>query len=112
MALIWLVEIGLKTFAWIGKVAKLNLEEVLRKYNDLFTDELGVTAKIYVDPLTKPIFCKARSVPYMMKLKIEKELKRLETRNNRTSTILRMGNPVVPVMNKSLCQTNSDQDMG
>ena len=70
----WLENICLN-WKSIKRLAKLNLEEVLSKYDDLFTDELGkmngVTAKIYVDPSTKPIFCRARSVPYMMKPKID-----------------------------------------
>ena len=98
----WLENICLN-WKSIKRLAKLNLEEVLSKYDDLFTDELGkmngVTAKIYVDPSTKPIFCRARSVPYMMKPKIEKELERLE----RQGTIepvqySEWATPVVPVM--------------
>ncbi len=61
----WLEKICLN-WTSIKRLARPNLEEVLNKYDDLFTDELGklngVTAKIYVDPSTKPIFCKARSV--------------------------------------------------
>ena len=98
----WLQNICLN-WKSIKRLAKPNLEEVLNKYDDLFTDELGklngVTAKIYVDPSTKPIFCKARSVPYMIKPKIEKELERLE----RQGTIepvqySEWATPVVPIM--------------
>ena len=48
----------------------------------LFEPGLGTLkdykAKIYVDPKAKPKFCKARSVPYSMKSKVEEELRRLE----------------------------------
>ena len=70
----WLENICLN-WASLKQLGKPNLEEVLNKYDDLFTDELGklngVTAKIYVDPTTKPIFCKAWSVPHTMKPKME-----------------------------------------
>ena len=60
-----------------------NLEELLEKHRVLFQDELGtlkgVFAKFSVDPLVSPRFYKARSVPYVLKDKIEMELRRLET---------------------------------
>ena len=34
-------------------------------------------AKIYVDPGAQPKYCKARSVPYAMRGKVEEELERL-----------------------------------
>ncbi|CAB4030147.1 uncharacterized protein K02A2.6-like, partial [Paramuricea clavata] len=98
----WLENICLN-WTSIKRLAKPNLEEVLNKYDDLFTDELGklngVTAKIYVDPSTKPIFCKARSVPYTMKPKIEKELERLERQETiETVQYSDWATPVVPIM--------------
>ena len=58
-----------------------NLEELLEKHRVLFQDELGtlkgVFAKFSVDPLVSPRFYKARSVPYVLKDKIEVELRRL-----------------------------------
>ena len=33
--------------------------------------------QIYVDPTAKPVFCKACSGPYAMKVKVEEELERL-----------------------------------
>ena len=60
-----------------------NLEELLEKHRVVFQDELGtlkgVFAKFSVDPLVSPRFYKARSVPYVLKDKIEVELRRLET---------------------------------
>ena len=98
----WLENICLN-WTSIKRLAKPNLEEVLNKYDDLFTDELGklngVTAKIYVDPSTKPIFCKARSVPYTMKPKIEKELERLERQGTiETVQYSDWATPVVPII--------------
>ena len=84
----WLENICLN-WESIKRLAKPNVDDVLNKYEDLFTEELGklkgATAKIYVDPSTKPIFCKARSVPYMMKPKIEKELDRIDLKNKEQS---------------------------
>ena len=59
----------------------LELSQVLELYNEVFKDELGTLkgtkAKIHVDANAKPKFCKARSVPYALKDKIEHELDRL-----------------------------------
>ena len=59
-----------------------NLEELLEKHRVLFQDELGtlkgVYAKFSVDPLVSPRFYIARSMPYVLKDKIEVELRRLE----------------------------------
>ena len=57
------------------------LETVLTKYDKVFQEGLGrlqgYTAKLQVDPEAQPKFFKARSVPYLMKGKIEEELERL-----------------------------------
>ena len=39
----------------------------------------GLTAKLYVDGSVTPRFCKARSVPYAMRQKVDDELQRLQT---------------------------------
>ncbi|XP_064108109.1 uncharacterized protein K02A2.6-like [Macrobrachium nipponense] len=58
------------------------LEELLRKYGDVFDGELGTTknikAHIRVRKDAKPIFYKARTVPYAIKDAVNAELKRLE----------------------------------
>ena len=57
------------------------METVLTKYDKVFREGLGrlqgYTAKLQVDPEAQPKFFKARSVPYLMKGKIEEELERL-----------------------------------
>ena len=57
------------------------LETVLTKYDKVFREGLGClkgyTAKLQVDTEAQPKFFKARSVPYLMKGKIEEELERL-----------------------------------
>ena len=55
------------------------LDDVFKKYTDLFKPELGeiegVTVDIQVDPKSQPQFYKARSVPYALKEKVELELR-------------------------------------
>jgi hypothetical protein len=57
---------------------------VLDVYSEVFADTLGtvkgVSAKIYVDETAVPRFHKARSVPFALREKVEKELKRLQRR--------------------------------
>ena len=76
---------------------------VLDKYNLVFEKGLGklkgTTAKIHIDPQTKPIFCKACQVPYAIRPKLEVELDRLQ----REGIIERVqfsewASPIVPVM--------------
>ncbi|RWR98496.1 hypothetical protein B4U79_13970, partial [Dinothrombium tinctorium] len=58
------------------------LADLLKKYQDLFKDELGTVkgfeAKIVLREEAKPKFCKARQIPLALKNKVEKELERLE----------------------------------
>ena len=59
-----------------------NLSGLLEKHRVLFQDELGtlkgVVAKFSVDTHVCPKFYKSRAVPYVLKDKIEVELRRLE----------------------------------
>ena len=57
--------------------------DIILRYPDVFKDELGelrnYTAPLRVDPNTKPIFSKARHVPYALQEKVDKEVDRLES---------------------------------
>ena len=57
------------------------MRELLSKYDELFQERLGTfkdyEAKIEVDPGATSRFCKARTVPYAMREKVEEELNRL-----------------------------------
>ena len=57
------------------------LEKLLEQYDKLFQDKLGKfqgrQAKIEVDPQATPRFCKARTLPYSMRSKVEEEIDRL-----------------------------------
>ena len=58
------------------------LKDILDKYSGVFKVELGTmkgyTAKLGVDPNAKPVFCKARPVPFALRDWLDKELDRLE----------------------------------
>ena len=67
----------------IHQVSSPSLCALLSKYDKLFQEGLGTfkdhEAKIEVDPNATPRFCKARTVPYAMREKVEEELDRLVT---------------------------------
>ena len=54
------------------------MQELLERHGEVFQAELGTLrgyeAKIHVDPGAKPRFCKARTVPYALREKVEQEL--------------------------------------
>jgi hypothetical protein len=60
-------------------------DEVQSLLAKVFGEDLGklrgVTAKLYVDPEARPVFYKARPVPYALRQKVEQELDRLEKEN-------------------------------
>ena len=59
-----------------------SLNEMLQRYAEIFTDELGTikkhTVKLVVAPDANPKFHPPRSVPYALKALVEEELNRLE----------------------------------
>ena len=61
---------------------KCKLSGVLDQYHTLFQPGLrtlkGYGAKIVIDPEARPRFCKAHFVPYAIRVKVEKELDRLQ----------------------------------
>ena len=79
------------------------LQEVLDTYSKLFEGNLGkvkgVTAKIHVDPDATPRFFKARSVPFALQRKVEKELDRLQEQGIiEPVQFSEWAAPIVPVM--------------
>ena len=65
----------------IHQVQGSTVQGVLDRHPEVFREELGTLkdfkAKIHIDPNAKPRFCKARSVPYALRTKVEEELDRL-----------------------------------
>ncbi|XP_056012602.1 uncharacterized protein K02A2.6-like [Ostrea edulis] len=62
--------------------SKSKVQAILQKYSSVFRDGIGrvkgIKANLHLNEDAKPIFCKARPVPYAMKPKIEQELENLE----------------------------------
>ena len=58
------------------------LEQILERHKDIFKEDLRLVksahAKIHVNPTVQPKFCKACTVPYALKERVELELERLE----------------------------------
>ena len=69
-------------FLQTGKTTDENLQDILKKYKSVFTEQSGkvkgVQATLTLKENAQPKFCKARPVPYALKDKVEKELERLE----------------------------------
>ena len=81
------------------------LTAVLNRHKVIFSDELGVirgtSAKLYVDPQTRPRFFKYRTVPYSMRGKVEQELDRLQRQGVLTPVAFSdWAAPIVPVLKK------------
>ena len=59
-----------------------SLNPILERNQEVFQPRLGlvkdVKAKLYVDTDARPLFFKARSVPYALRQKVEQELERLQ----------------------------------
>ena len=76
------------------------------RYAILFDESLGklvnFKAKLYLKPNIKPLFMKARPVPYAMREKVEKELIRLEKEGILSKTATSdWGTPIVPILKKN-----------
>ena len=78
----WLSKIRLN-WSKIHHTSSPGLSELLSKYDEIFQEGLGTLkgyeAKIEVDPEATPRFCKARTLPYSMRHRVEEELNRLVT---------------------------------
>ena len=76
----WLAKIQLN-WREIHSLSSSGLQELLSQYDDVFQEGLGTfqgyEAKIEVTPNATPRFCKARTVPYSIRPKVEEELDRL-----------------------------------
>ena len=101
----WLQHIPLnwpKLFQPIFKVDD-QLSQLLQSFSDVFGNELGTLqgdkVSIHIDPTVPPKFCKARSLPYAMREKVEKELQNLEDQGIITPVkYSKWAAPIVPVL--------------
>ena len=83
----------------------LSVQDILDVNSSVFSPELGtlkdVTATIQLDPSAQSRFCKARTVPYALKGKIEKELDRLVKQGViEPISFSEWAAPIVPVLKK------------
>ena len=76
----WLGQIRLN-WSKIHHVTSPGLQELLSQYSEVFQEGLGKfkghAVKLEIDPNATPRFCKAKAVPYSMRVKVEEELQRL-----------------------------------
>ena len=98
----WLTSLRLNWQEIFSVRTKQCLESLLKQYEGVFKDELGtlkgVKAKLHVDPVTKPLFYKARMVPFVLQEKVEQELERLEKQDIITPVKFSdWAAPIVPV---------------
>ncbi|XP_052323292.1 uncharacterized protein K02A2.6-like [Oncorhynchus keta] len=95
----------LHTFQSKEKGTDQTLEHLRNKYNTVFSDQMGTvkgfTAKLVLRDDATPKFCKARSVPYSLRPKVEAEIDRLQdtgilTKVDRSE----WATPIVPIVKK------------
>ena len=71
-----------KVFPRVNTINSLTLKEILKNHGGVFQSGLGtlkdIKAAIHIDESVSPTYCKARTVPYAMRQKVEHELQRLE----------------------------------
>nr|XP_033477362.1 uncharacterized protein K02A2.6 [Epinephelus lanceolatus] len=106
MGRVWLKKIRLN---W-QEVRKLSpsstqLQVILEKHEEVFREELGsmknITVKLHVKPGSKPVFLKARPVPYAIRPKVEADLDAM-VKNGvlEPVTTSEWATPIVPVQKK------------
>ena len=82
------------------------LQEILRKYSDVFSDDLGClkdrTVQLTVHDNAPPKFFKPRPVPFLLKDKIEQELNNLQEQGIISPVqFSSWAAPIVPVLKKN-----------
>lgn len=83
----WLGQLKLNwtEISFVKDVNGTSVGELINKYSDVFHEELGtlkdIKASTIVRPDVTPKFWKHRPLPFAMKERVERELKRLEEAN-------------------------------
>lgn len=71
----------IKTLHAVNLTYQSSLKDLLDSHKDLFAPGVGtlkhIKGTVTVDPETKPIFMKARNLPYSLRMKVEQELEKL-----------------------------------
>lgn len=72
----------IKTLRAVNSTYQSSLKDLLDSHKDLFAPGVGtlkhIKGTVTVDPEAKPIFMKARNVPYSLRMKVEQELEKLQ----------------------------------
>ena len=80
----WLHSLHLDWNSILSITADDGLSVLLQKYSDVFSEKLGTLknfqAKLFVDD-SKPIYCKARPVPYCIRSKVDSQIDKLLEQN-------------------------------
>ncbi len=99
----WLTKLRLDWKSIFNLRTREGVEDLLERHSEVFKPELGTVrgmkAKLFVDPEARPQFCKARSVPYALRPKVEAELERLEKEDIIVPVkVSDWATPIVPVL--------------
>ena len=83
----------------------MDLSKLLSRYEEVFEGELstlqGYQATLELRPAAKPVFCRARSVPYALRGAIEQTLDRMEQEGileQEQITQSEWATPILPVL--------------
>ena len=89
----------------IADIDRHNIDKLLLNYKDVFKNELGtlkgVKGKLHLKPNTVPVFCRARSVPFSQREKVNNEIDRMVNKGMMFPvSYSEWATPVVPVPKK------------
>ncbi|UYV76234.1 K02A2.6-like [Cordylochernes scorpioides] len=89
----------------VNKISESCIDSLIESYANLFKDELGCLKDVKLDINIKkeeaPVFCKARSLPYSLKKKVEDELECMVERGILEPIVhASWAAPIVPVVKK------------
>lgn len=101
----WFQPLGISVNG-LHQVTTVMINEVLEKFKDVFSEELGtfkgMPVSFHIDPSVAPVQLKARNVPFALRPKIEKELKRLQEQGVlEPVTYTTWATPIVPVLKQN-----------
>ncbi|UYV77366.1 K02A2.6-like [Cordylochernes scorpioides] len=90
----------------VNKISESCIDSLIESYANLFKDELGCLKDVKLDISIKkeeaPVFCKARSLPYSLKKKVENELECMVERGILEPIVhASWAAPIVPVVKKN-----------
>ena len=101
----WLQQLRLDWKTIFSLHSTLNLQQVLDCHSSVFTDELGTfnksKVKFYLKENSKPLFLKARQVPFALRDRVAAELDRLQAAGIITpAKFSQWATPIVPIVKK------------